>query len=225
MHRLTLVIGNRNYSSWSLRPWLLLHRFGQTFIEVRIALGKPDTRARLQQYSPTLKVPVLIHDSFTVWDSLAICEYVSEQLLDGRGWPQQSAARARARSLAAEMHSGFGALRSQWPMNIRLRRKLPVEDAALAADIRRIEQIWSECLAQSGGPWLFGNFGIVDAMFAPVVLRFHSYQPELNAGASAYMQTVLADASLQEWMAAARAETEVIKEDEVGFAAGEPGWL
>lgn len=225
MHRLTLVIGNRNYSSWSLRPWLLLHHFGQTFMEIRIPLDRPDTRERLQQYSPTLKVPVLIHDTLTVWDSLAICEYVSEQLLEGRGWPQASAARAEARSLAAEMHSGFSALRNQWPMNIRLQRKLPVEDAALSRDIRRIEQIWAGCLAQSGGPWLFGDFGIVDAMFAPVVLRFRSYQPPLAAAAGDYLQTVLANPSLQQWIAAACAETEVIKTDEVGFLAGEPGWL
>jgi len=226
MHKLTLVIGNKNYSSWSLRPWLLLHHFGQTFLEVRIPLNQPDTRTRLQQYSPSLKVPVLIHDTLTVWDSLAICEYISEQLLDGRGWPQASAARAQARSYAAEMHAGFNTLRNKWPMNIRLQRKLPYEDDAdLLRDIRRVEQIWSACLEKSGGPFLFGDFGIIDAMYAPVVLRFNTYQPALNESAQRYRQTILATPSLQQWMAAGLAEVEVIKEDEVGFLLGEPGWL
>lgn len=225
MHKLTLVIGNKNYSTWSLRPWLLLRHFGQTFVEVRIPLCQPDTRIRLQKYSPSLRVPVLIHDQLTVWDSLAICEYVSEQLLDGRGWPQSAAERARARSLAAEMHSGFQALRSQWPMNIRLQRQLQADDPALLRDLERIQQIWRECLDASGGPWLFGEFGIVDAMFAPVALRFHSYQPQLDASAKAYMRTVLGDPAVIEWMTAGKAEIEVIKEDEVGYLLGEPGWL
>jgi glutathione S-transferase len=223
--KLTLVIGNKNYSSWSLRPWLLLQHFGQTFIEVRIPLSQPDTRSRLQKYSPTMRVPVLLHDQLTVWDSLAICEYVSEQLLDGRGWPQATAARARARSLAAEMHAGFQALRGQWPMNCRLQRKLPVDDPALARDLERIVQIWGECLAASGGPWLFGDFGIVDAMYAPVALRLHSYQPELNPPAVSYVRTVLAHPGIVEWMTAGRAEQEVVPEDEVGYLLGEPDWV
>jgi glutathione S-transferase len=225
MHRLTLVIGNKNYSSWSLRPWLLLRHFKQTFIEVRIPLCQDDTRTRLQQYSPSLRVPVLVHDTLTIWDSLAICEYASEHLLDGRGWPQGAAARAEARSLAAEMHAGFSTLRSKWPMNLRLLRPLPVAgDAALERDIARIDQIWRSCLEKSGGPWLFGDFGIVDAMYAPVALRFRSYQPQLSQGASTYMHTILANSSLQEWLRDAQAETEVIKEDEVGYLLGEPGW-
>lgn len=225
MHKLTLVIGNKNYSTWSLRPWLLLQHFRQTFIEIRIPLSQADTHVRLQKYSPTLRVPVLIHDQLTVWDSLAICEYVSEQLLDGRGWPRGTAERGRARSLAAEMHSGFQALRSQWPMNIRLQRKMPVDDPALIRDLERIQQIWRECLEASGGPWLFGDFGIVDAMFMPVALRFYSYQPELDASASAYMLTVLNDSAVVEWMTAGKAEAEVIKEDEVAYLLGEPPWL
>lgn len=223
MH-LTLVLGNKNYSSWSLRPWLLLSHFSVPFEEIRIPLSRPDTQRRLQEYSPTLRVPVLVHDTLTVWDSLAICEYASEQVLKGRGWPWAVADRARARSLAAEMHAGFTALRGQWPMNVRLQRKL-VPDAAVARDIARIEQIWTECLEYSGGPWLFGEFGIVDAMFAPVVLRFHAYQPELGAAAAAYRDTMLAHPALRQWMEAGRAESEVIREDEVGYLLGEPGWV
>lgn len=225
MHRLTLVIGNKNYSSWSLRPWLLLSHFELTFAEVRVPLFTPAGTEMLRNYSPSGKVPVLIHDDLCVWESLAICEYVSEQLLGGRGWPAAAAERALARSHAAEMHAGFTALRNRWPMNIRLQRPLShVDDAALNADLVRVQEIWDSSLQRSGGPWLFGDFGIVDAMFAPVVLRFHSYQPALSDRSAAYQLTMLAHPSLQAWIAAARQEVEVIKEDEVGFLLGEPGW-
>ena len=223
MSRLTLVIGNKNYSSWSLRAWLLLRHSGVPFDEVRVALSQPDTIENLRQHSPSLKVPVLKDGSLTVWDSLAICEYVSEQHLHGKGWPQAVASRAQARSFAAEMHSGFQALRSTWPMNIRLQRKLPL-DGALKRDVERVCDIWTQCLSKSGGPWLYGEFGILDALFAPVALRFHTYQPDLPAPAAAYVQTHLNNPALQEWMKAGRAEKEVIKEDEVGFLLGEPGW-
>ncbi|MDY6981571.1 MAG: glutathione S-transferase family protein [Pseudomonadota bacterium] len=223
MSQLTLVIGNKNYSSWSLRPWILLRHNGVAFSEVHIPLSRPDTADLLRPHSPTLKVPVLNDASLTVWDSLAICEYVSEQYLAGKGWPQAVAARAQARSFAAEMHSGFQALRSAWPMNVRLQRKLPV-DAAVQRDIDRVCDIWESCLAKSGGPWLYGEFGIVDAMFAPVALRFHSYQPDLPARAQAYVQTHVNNPALREWIDAGRAETDVIREDEVGYLLGEPGW-
>ncbi len=136
-----------------------------------------------------------------MWDSLAICEYVSEQYLKGKGWPQAAAARAQARSFAAEMHSGFQALRNAWPLNIKLRRKL-VPDAAVQRDIERVCAIWTGCLEKSGGPWLYDEFGIVDAMYAPVALRFWSYQPELPVHAAAYVQTHLANPALKEWMTA-----------------------
>ncbi|MES2624437.1 MAG: glutathione S-transferase family protein [Pseudomonadota bacterium] len=223
MADIKLVFGNKKYSSWSLRPWLLLRHFGIEFEEIRIALNMQQTPQRVREFSPTGKVPVLVHQGITVWDSLAICEYVSEELLGGRGWPRELKAKYRARSISCEMHSGFGALRSQWPMNVALQRKMP-RNAELDKDIARVEGIWNECL-QSGGPWLFGEFSIADAMFAPVALRFYSYQPELSEGASMYVKTMLAHPAIKEWMAAGAAEQEVIKEDEVSFLLGEPGWV
>jgi glutathione S-transferase len=223
MSTLTLVIGNKNYSSWSLRPWILLRHHGVPFDEIRIGLSLPGTTESLRPHSPTLKVPVLKDGTLTVWDSLAICEYVSEQYLGGKGWPRAVAERALARAFSAEMHSGFQGLRSQWPMNTRLQRKLPV-DGAVKRDVERVCDIWEQCLVKSGGPWLYGEFGIVDAMFAPVALRFHSYQPELPARAAAYVKTQVDNPALQAWIAAGRAEKDIIKEDEVGFLLGEPGW-
>jgi glutathione S-transferase len=223
MADLQLVIGNKKYSSWSLRPWLLLRQSNIEFSEIRIALNMQQTPQRLRELSPSGKVPVLIHQGLKVWDSLAICEYISEQFLDGRGWPQSLKARYNARSIACEMHSGFSALRNQWPMNVALKRKMQ-RNAELDKEIARVEAIWNECL-QAGGPWLFGEFSIADAMFAPVALRFYSYQPELGERATAYMNTVLAHPAVKEWMAAGVAETEIINEDEVGYLLGEPGWV
>lgn len=223
MAGLTLVIGNKNYSSWSLRPWLLMKHMGVQFDEVRIALDMADTPALVKQYSPTKKVPVLVDGGLTVWDSLAICEYVSEKFLDGRGWPSDATARARARSMAAEMHSGFGELRSQWPMNVREQRKMPL-NALLQKDIGRIETSWGDALQRSGGPFLFGEFTIADAMYAPVVLRFYSYQPDVLSTTETYMQTIAALPALQSWMEAGRAEHEIIKEDEIGYLLDEPDW-
>lgn len=220
---LKLVIGNKNYSTWSLRPWLLLKHFGVPFEEVRIALNLDETPARLRELSPTCKVPVLYDDEFVVWDSLAICEYINEKQLNGAGWPTAAASRARARSVSAEMHSGFNALRNQWPMNVRLQRPMPAE-GELLKDIARIEQIWQQCVEASGGPWLFGKFSIADAMYAPVVMRFYSYHPELGDSAAAYCRTMLANSALQQWMAAGVQEKEVIKQDEIGYLLGEPGW-
>jgi glutathione S-transferase len=223
MAALTLVIGNKNYSSWSLRPWILLRHMGLPFNEIRVPLSSPGTAAALKEHSPSGKVPVLKDGSLDVWDSLAICEYISEQYLHGKGWPQAVGSRAQARSFAAEMHSGFQALRSTWPMNIRLQRKLPV-DGALKRDIERVTDIWLQCLNKSGGPWLYGEFGILDAMFAPVALRFHSYQPDLAPQVAAYVKTQVSNPALREWMDAGRVEKEVIKDDEVGYLLGEPGW-
>jgi glutathione S-transferase len=223
MAALTLVIGNKNYSSWSLRPWLLMKHAGVEFTELRIALNMTDTPVLIKQHSPTKKVPVLVDGALTVWDSLAICEYVSEKFLAGRGWPADIVARARARSMAAEMHSGFNELRSQWPMNIREQRKMPL-NAGLQKDIARIEASWGDALQRSGGPFLFGEFSIADAMYAPVVLRFHSYLLDVLPLTETYMQTILALPALQDWTAAGSAEHEVIKEDEIGYLLDEPDW-
>jgi glutathione S-transferase len=210
---LTLVIGNKNYSSWSLRAWLALAQAGVAFDEVRIPLSRPDSKGEILRYSPSGKVPCLIDDVLTVFDSLAICEYVNEHYADGRLWPRDPAARARARAVAAEMHSGFAALRTHMSMDIRARH--PERGAAaqrrddVAADIARIRAVWAECLA-TGGPLLFGSFSIADAFYAPVVTRFATYGVTLPAPLAAYSDRVLALPAMQQWTAAARTEVETI---------------
>jgi glutathione S-transferase len=212
-----LVIANRNYSSWSLRPWLLLTEFGQEFELIEESLAGDDLTERLRRHSPSCKVPVLIDRDLTVWDSLAICEYVSEQYLGGKGWPDAARLRATARAVSAEMHSGFMGLRSEMPMNIRARRTVMMSEAA-AADVRRIDQIWSDCRAQDAieGDWLFGRFSIADCMYAPVVMRFVTYGTQLSEMAQRYVETVLANTSMKTWIEAALKETEIIPEDEAG---------
>jgi len=212
-----LVIANRNYSSWSLRPWLLLSEFRVEFTLLEESLGGGGLRERLRRYSPSCKVPVLIDGDLTVWDSLAICEYISEQYLGGAGWPEATASRARARSVSAEMHSGFTGVRSEMPMNIRAKRTVALTEAA-RRDIRRIDEIWSDCRAQysGAGDWLFGGFSIADCMFAPVALRFETYGTALSGPAGRYRDTVLGNACVRNWIEAALQETEIIPEDEAG---------
>jgi glutathione S-transferase len=215
--QLTLAIGNKNYSSWSLRAWLALKHLGVDFDEVVIALDQADTHEELDRYGPSGRVPVLRAGELVVWDSLAICEYAAE--LTGRGWPRSSEARALARSVAAEMHSGFASLRSLWPMNARARNRRTAMTAALAADVERIDEIWNDCRHRfgAGGPWLFGaEYTIADAMYAPVVLRFNTYAARVSDSARWYMATVLEDGALQEWLRAAREESWTIATDEVG---------
>ena len=216
MAKLTIVLGNKNYSSWSLRAWLFLKHAGVEFEELVIALDQPDTRERIEQYSPSGRVPLLRHGELSVWDSLAICEYVAE--LTGKGWPAASAARALARSVCAEMHSGFATLRALWPMNARARNRRTAVTAQLAADIERIDEIWNDCRSRfgGGGSWLFGEYGIADAMYAPVVLRFKTYGADISPTARWYMASVLEDAPLQEWLQAAAQEPWTIAADEVG---------
>lgn len=217
MARVTLVVGNKNYSSWSLRAWLALTHLGVEFDEVLVQLDVPDTRADLERHGPSGRVPVLHAGDLTVWDSLAICEFVAE--LTGKGWPKSREARAVARSVSAEMHSGFATLRSMWPMNARARNRRTVLTTALAADVDRIDEIWNDCRHRfgSGGPWLFGSeYTIADAMYAPVALRFNTYGAQLSDTARWYVATVLEDSSLQEWLQAARAESWIIATDEVG---------
>jgi glutathione S-transferase len=207
-----LVIGNKNYSSWSLRPWLLLRHFGVAFEELRLNLDTPEFHAQIGRWSPTRTVPVLHDDGLVVPDSLAICEYANERWLDGRGWPADLRARARARAAAAEMHSGFRALRTQLPMNCRRTPDAYRWDAQAQADMDRIQQLWRELRqahAADGG-FLCGGFGIVDAMFAPVVMRFVGYGVAMDAPAQRYVQAILALPAMREWLAAAAAEEERI---------------
>ena len=213
--RYTLVIGNKAYSSWSLRPWLVMKTAGITFDEVRIPLYQGDYRIRIAAYSRAGKVPILVAGNLTVWDSLAICEYLAERHPERRLWPSDEAARAYARAISAEMHSGFQALRSNLPMN--LRRQFPGVAVAPEAhsDIARIEAIWSDSLQRYGGPFLCGGgFSIADAMYAPVATRFETYAVALSVPARTYADTLLALPAMQEWYAAARAETEVLPQYE-----------
>ena len=215
MSDLTLVIGNKNYSSWSLRPWLLMKHLGVSFREHMIQLSVETTRGEVAQFSPSGKVPVLHDGELCIWDSLAICEYIAE--LKGGGWPKDAKARAVARSAAAEMHSGFVNLRSQWPMNARARNRSTPMTATLAADIKRIDDLWSDMRRRFGagkGPWLFGEFSATDAMYAPVVLRFNTYGAQLSPTAHEYMSSVLEDQYLKEWVAAAETEPWTIPHEE-----------
>ena len=211
MADLTLVIGNKNYSSWSLRPWIALKQIGVPFHEIRVPLGQPDTRARILEHSPGGKVPILKDGAIVVWESLAILDYLAEKFPAAGLWPTDAAARAEARSVAAEMHAGFVALRQQLPMDIRSRKPLKA-DAAAEADIARILEMWRGARARhgTGGPFLFGRFGAADAMYAPVVTRFRTYGVKLDAVAAAYVDAVFALPAMQEWGAAAAAEKEVI---------------
>ena len=214
-----LVIGNKNYSSWSLRPWLLLSAFDLEFEEIQESLLPEGIKERFGKYSPSCKVPVLIDGALNIWDSLAICEYVSDKYLQGRGWPKEIEQRAEARAICAEMHSSFTALRSEMPMNCRATRKLELS-AAAKADISRIDSIWSYDTKQNGqiAPWLFGKFSIVDCFFAPVAFRFATYGVSLSAPAQKYSSQLLNHPSVVTWKAAALAETEIILRDEAGSA-------
>jgi glutathione S-transferase len=211
-----LIIGNKNYSSWSLRAWFLLSEAGIEFEEERILLDKDDTADRIAEFSPAGLLPVLVLDDLTVWDTLAIAETVAERWPEKNLWPADTRLRAHARSVSAEMHAGFAALRAQMPMNCRaMGRKVPLPEA-LTNDIDRVIAIWSQCRKQYGGEWLFGDFSIADAMYAPVVLRFRTYGINLPEAAAGYAQRVLESAAMQDWLAAAEMEIEVIDREEVG---------
>jgi len=213
---LLLTIGNKNYSSWSLRPWILMKHLGLAFDERLMTLDTPEFARDIASASPTRRVPILKHGALLVWDSLAICEYVCE--LAGRGWPADRAARAVARSVCAEMHSGFSILRSQWPMNARAEGRHTAPNPERFADIGRIEDLWADCRARFGtdGPWLFGDYSAADAMYAPVVLRFRTYGARLRDTSAAYVGTVLADPHLRDWLKSAAAESWIIESSEIG---------
>jgi glutathione S-transferase len=197
-----LVIGNKNYSSWSLRPWIAMKTLGLEFDEKRILLDTPTTRQEILRHSPAGRVPCLVDGGLAVWDSLAILEYLAER--HPRLWPAERAERARARSLAAEMHSGFAALRSHMGLNVRARFPGKGRNAEALEDIRRIDAIWS----QAKGPFLFGAFTAADAMFAPVVLRFRTY--EVRVSNRAYYEAMLALPAMKQWIAEAEQEPEAI---------------
>jgi glutathione S-transferase len=211
----TLVIGNRNYSSWSLRGFLAARLARVPFDEVLVRLSEPASEAELLKHSPAGKVPVLKHGARIVWDSLAIIEYLAEIRPEAGLWPADPAARAHARSISAEMHAGFSALRAHMPMN--LRKSLPGKgrDRDVAEDIERICAIWADCRARHGGPFLFGRFCAADVMYTPVATRFRTYVVELDDPCQAYVDAVLARPDFLDWHAAALEEPWVIPEDEV----------
>jgi glutathione S-transferase len=212
----TLVIGNKAYSSWSLRPWLLMKHAGIAFDEVRIPLYRQDSKVTILRYSPAGRVPVLVDGGLTVWDSLAICEYLFEKHPEKRLWPADTRARANARSISAEMHSGFVHLRGQMAMNVRRRMPGRGRTPEVLAEISRIQAMWNDCRARfgAGGPFLYGEFSVADAMYAPVVSRFVTYEVELQGGAREYAEFVYALPGMQEWITGANSETEVISEYE-----------
>lgn len=212
-----LIVASKNYSSWSMRPWVLMKHFGVPFEEVLIPLALPGTDQAIRRYSPSGKLPCLIDGDVVVWDSLAICETLAERYPEKAFWPKDPAARAHARAISAEMHSSFAALRNAMPMNIRARVedfKVNAEVAeAVAADIARIDDLWSACLARSGGPFLFGDFTIADAMYVAVVMRFNSYAPSLSEAAATYAARVTALPAVQQWIKAAVQEAGIARYD------------
>ena len=203
-----LVIGNRNYSSWSLRPWLAIKQAGLPFEEILIPLRSATTKAEILKYSPSGKVPCLIDGGTVVWDSLAICEYLAEKA--SSLLPSDRKARAEARSISAEMHSGFAALRQGMSMDVRASLPFVQPSADVAADIARIVAIWEECRQKYArkGPFLFGHFTITDAMYAPIVWRFLTYHVELPEASRQWVETMAALPAMQEWRKGAEAEVE-----------------
>ena len=217
MPDMTLIIGNRNYSSWSLRAWLAMRMAGLAFEEIVIPLDQPETGLRIREHSPAGRVPVLHHGDLTIWDSLAICEYAAELAPAALLWPEDWNARAMARSVSAEMHSGFAALRAALPMNMRADRpgiRIP-ED--VQADIDRVCMIWRESRQAFGGNgrFLFGGFSIADAMYAPVVARFHTYRITGCGAVQDYIEAVRSLPAMQEWAAASAAEPWVLGLEEI----------
>jgi glutathione S-transferase len=217
MADLTIYVGNKNYASWSLRAWLALRATGAEFAEEMIPLFQPGSKETLLRHSPSGKVPALHHGDVVVWDSLAICGYLTEQFPAARLWPADPAAKAMARSISAEMHAGFQALRREFPMNIR--SSFPGREISpeAQADLNRVMAIWRQCRNRYGegnGDYLFGHFTIADAMYAPVVTRFLTYKFDLEREADAYCGAIMALPAMQDWATAARNEPMVIDQYE-----------
>ena len=221
MAEFTLVIGNKNYSSWSLRGWLMAKAAGIEFDEVMIPLDLPDTATSIKKHSPAGKVPVLVHRGLAIWESLAIAEYLNDLKPEAILWPSSQAARAHARSISAEMHAGFSELRTNMPMNIRSSYSGKGMTPAVRADIERITGLWRDCRKRFGGAFpkddgfLFGTFGAADAMFAPVVTRFRTFGVQLVSDADAYCTAVMAYPPMKEWVDAAKNEPWLIASAEL----------
>ena len=218
-----LFIGNKNYSSWSMRPWVLMRHFAIPFEEVMVRFDgfEPDSRfkQRISQIAPTGSVPVLLDEGLAVWDTLAIAEYLAERFTQHALWPRGARERARARSLCAEMHAGFSALRNHCPQNIdaslpNVGRRLLAEQAGVRDDLQRIRAMWSEALSASGGPFLFGGFGIADAYFAPVGGRIRTYALPVDSLVQGYIERVFASPGVAAWVADALTEREFLAFEE-----------
>jgi glutathione S-transferase len=205
---LTLVIGNKNYSSWSLRPWLALSHHNIPFEEVLIPIGTPETAAAIRRYSPAAKVPVLIDDGAVVWETIAILFHIAERFPAARLWPEDKKARAHAFAIASEMHGGFAALRQQCPMNIKRRKQRDLSPDA-AADIRRISEMWRDTRARfgQGGEFLLGAFSAADCMYAPVATRIRSYEIDVDPVSAAYVEAIYALPAFKRWQEGALQET------------------
>ncbi len=216
MPNYTLIIGNKNYSSWSLRPWIWMKQADIPFSEKWVSLLVDTTRKELEPYFSNYKVPVLQDGELLVWDTIAIMEYLADKHPEANGWPKDIKARAVARSISAEMHSSFAALRSAMPMNCR--KHLPdfKYSSDVQKDIDRIVTLWEHCRGEYGtnGDWLFGEYSIADAMYAPVVLRLNGYDVTLTGVAKAYVNTVLDNSHIKDWIEAGKQEKEVIERDE-----------
>jgi glutathione S-transferase len=211
-----LVIGNKNYSSWSLRPWLLLRHFGVAFDEQVLPLDTERFHSQIGTFSPSRRVPALRHGALKIWDSLAICEYVNEAFLDGRGWPSERAARAVARAVTAEMHSGFQALRNECPMNVRRQFSGHAVSDDARRDIERVRELWTGARERfgAGGDFLFGPFCIADAFFAPVAVRWRTYGLPAGPVERAYIESIYALPAMRQWRAEAEQEAERIEKYE-----------
>ncbi len=217
MSKLKLVIGNKNYSTWSLRPWFFLKQLGIEFEEEMVWLFEDDMEAKLEKYFSNAKVPVLAEGELNIWDTLAIIEYAADKYPEKNGWPSDLKTRAMARSVAAEMHSSFMDLRSALPMNIRKHfPNYPITNE-VQTDLNRIFALWDYCRENtvSDGPWLFGDFSGTDAMYAPVVMRIINYDVKVSGFAADYVDYVHNSATIQEWIEGSKSETQIIEEDEV----------
>ena len=210
-----LYIANQNYSSWSLRAWLILAQYELDAEVIKLTLFADEFYRTLEKITPTAKVPVLVDGDVIVWESLAILEYVNEASLDGKAWPTSASERAKARAIASEMHAGFSHLRNEMPMNCRAKRKVHLSAGALK-DVARIDQLWSQQMAEYPEGFLFGDWSIADAMYAPVALRFETYGIKLSDKARRYQQRLLQSPPMQLWLTQASTETDIVEEDEAG---------